>query len=366
MLAGIVLILHEEWEPTAARELLRRSRMYRTAEVDTPAQWERFRALGGITAEETDMFPRGRADACWLLESASGRPSARCGLWWNATAQVAGQPTGIVGHYHAEDAAAGAQMLEFACNRLQRQGCRLAIGPMDGSTWRRYRLVTDRVIDGQESQPPFFLEPDNPDDWPQHFLAAGFAPIARYHSALGTNLSIRFPGADAAASRFEAEGGTLRALRMGQFEEELRRMYALSGESFRNSPFFTALAWEEFQTMYSKLRDRVRPELVLLAERAGKLMGLLFAIPDLLQAARQRNIDTVIIKSLAVHPDFARAGLGTLLGDRCHQIAYESGFRRVIHALMSDGNYSDHISRHVASAFRRYALFGKDLARVAV
>ena len=36
-----------------------------------------------------------------------------------------------------------------------------AVGPLDGSTWRRYRLVTERGV-----EPPFFMEPDNPDDWP--------------------------------------------------------------------------------------------------------------------------------------------------------------------------------------------------------
>lgn len=335
--------------------------MYRIIEVDTESQWERFRALGGITAEETDVFPRGRADAFWVLESSSGRLLARCGLWWNATASHAGRPTGIIGHYHAEDAAAGTQILHFASNRLARQGCRLAIGPMDGSTWRRYRLVTDRVVGEEDSEPPYFLEPDNPDDWPGHFLAAGFTPIAHFHSALATNLSAGLPSAEAAVNCFETEGGTLRTLRMDRFEEELRSIYSLSCECFRNNPFFSALSWEEFQTLYSKLRNNVQPELVLLAERSGQLVGLLFAIPDLLQAARQRNIDTVIIKSLAVHPDFSGAGLGSLLADRCHQAALQAGFRRVIHALMSDGNYSARISRRTGTVFRRYALFGRVL-----
>src|SRR3954470_10754344 len=108
--------------PTATRRPSATSSMYRIVEVDTAAQWERFRALGRISAEETDMFPRRRANTFWVLESSSGHPLARCGLWWNATAShVDRRPIGIIGHYYAEDATVGSQMLHFASNRLERE-----------------------------------------------------------------------------------------------------------------------------------------------------------------------------------------------------------------------------------------------------
>lgn len=335
--------------------------MYRTVQVDTEQQWERFRSLGAIAAEEVDALPRRRADAFWLLESSGGCPVARCGVWWNGTAVHEGLPTGVIGHYYAEDLAAGAQMLHFACSRLKGQGCRLAVGPMDGSTWRRYRLVTERLVVARDDHPPFFLEPDNPDSWSEHFLTAGFSPVARFHSSLVTDLSLRHPLAQSAQSSFESEGGVLRSLRMDHFDDELQSIYSLSSECFRHNPFFTPLSWEEFQTLYGGLREGVRPELVLLAERAGKLIGLVFAMPDLVQLARNGSIDTVVIKSLAVSPDSAGAGLGSVLVDRCHRVAQQSGFRRVIHATMHDGNYSARISQRTASVFRRYALYGKRL-----
>src|SRR5262245_39955865 len=99
-----------------------------------------------------EQLARQRPDEL-LLAWDGAAVAARCGLWFR-------QP-GVVGHYFAASAAAGEAILAAACERLRGQGCTQAIGPMDGNTWERYRLVTER---GDE--PPFFLEPDNPDDWP--------------------------------------------------------------------------------------------------------------------------------------------------------------------------------------------------------
>ena len=79
-------------------------------------------------------------------------------------------------------------MLSRACAALEAAGCATAIGPMDGTTWRRYRFMVDR---GPE--PAFFLEPDNPDDWPQHWRSAGFSILATYTSAANEDLAVEDP-----------------------------------------------------------------------------------------------------------------------------------------------------------------------------
>jgi GNAT superfamily N-acetyltransferase len=105
----------------------------------------------------------------------------------------------------------------------------------------------------------------------------------------------------------------------------------------------------------------VRPELVLLAERCGRAIGFLFAVPDMCQGRRGEAIDTVIIKTVAVLPDRSHAGLGGLLVARGHEIARSLGYTRAIHALMHETNTSRNISRHYARTMRRYALFGRTL-----
>ena len=45
------------------------------------------------------------------------------------------------------------------------------MGPLDGSTFRSYRLVTQPSFSDAAAHPPFLMEPDNPDEWPDDFEA---------------------------------------------------------------------------------------------------------------------------------------------------------------------------------------------------
>jgi predicted N-acetyltransferase YhbS len=149
----------------------------------------------------------------------------------------------------------------------------------------------------------------------------------------------------------------VRPLRLAELSEELSRIHALSIESFRDSFLFTPISREDFLAQYVGLEKYVRPELVLVAEQHERMIGYVFAVPDLLQTPT----DTIIIKTLAVHPDFHTAGVGRLLAGLCHQAAYALGYRRAIHALMLDTSAARALSQRIAEPMRRYALFGRSL-----
>lgn len=292
-----------------------------------------------LTAEQLQRQPPD--ELLIALEGETVR--ARCGLWF--------QP-GFVGHYYADALAAGRALLDAACARLAAAGCPRALGPVDGSTWQRYRLVTWRG-----AEPPFFLEPDNPDDWPGHFVAAGFTPLAEYHSALAEGLDVRDPRAAAAAHALEWQGIRVRAFNADDFEGELCRIHEVALTAFANNLLYTPLPRADFLAQYVPLRPYLRPELFLLAERDRQLVGFLFGLPDVLR----QPLDTALIKTLAVHPDYQGSGLGGYLMDRFHQTAHEHGYRRVIHALMHAGRAIGRISDRSARIIRRYTLYARPL-----
>jgi hypothetical protein len=224
---------------------------------------------------------------------------------------------------------------------------------MDGNTWRRHRLLTERG-----AEPAFFMEPDNPDEWPQWFAAAGFAPLATYFSAINNDLSRQDPRIPRAIERLESQGVQLRMLRLEDFAGELRRIYAVACVSFQGNFLYTPIGEAEFLAQYEPVRAHVRPELVLLAEHAGQPVGFVFGIPDLVQASRA-PVDTAVLKTVAVLPGRAYAGLGNVLVARFQQAARAVGLRRVIHALMHESNNSLNLSGHYAQPFRRYALYAR-------
>jgi hypothetical protein len=295
-------------------------------------------------------------DQSWLM-SDGGAVTARYSLWWQRVPDLPGERLGLIGHYAAADERAGAAALARACQQLAGRGCTLAVGPMDGSTWHRYRLLTERG-----AEPPFFLEPDNPDGWPEHFTSSGFDVLAGYFSSLNPDLSRRDPRVPAAQARLAGAGVAIRALDLDHFDAELQRIFAVAQVSFRPNFLYTPLTAESFLDLYRPLRMYVHPELVLIAEQEGRPVGFLFATPDWLQAQRGQQIDSVVVKTVAVLPERAFAGLGAILGDICHQRALELGYRRAIHALMHENNVSLNISRRTGTVIRRYALYSRRLA----
>ena len=95
------------------------------------------------------------------------RARACCSLWWKKVPPFAAHKVGVIGHYASTDDAPAWALLDAALDSLRRHDCTVAIGPMDGNTWRHYRFATELG-----AEPPFFLEPANPPAWPLQFERA--------------------------------------------------------------------------------------------------------------------------------------------------------------------------------------------------
>ncbi len=253
------------------------------------------------------------------------------------------------------DDTSAAALLTEAQTRLRAAGCTIAVGPMNGNTWRSYRFVTDAG-----DLPPFFLEPANPPEWPRQFLEAGFSSLASYFSAVNNDLSQRDERIPEVAARMTDAGVVIRSAD-SDLRRELPPIYRVSRISFQQNFLYTELPESAFAAMYEPVLPHARPQLVLLAEQRGQCVGYLFAIPDFAQAARGASLDTFIIKTVAILPHPELRGLGSLLVSRAQEVGQSLGFHRCIHALMFENNISLNISRHYASVMRKYTLYSKEL-----
>jgi len=331
-------------------------RIVHSANASEVASWVSAATLPRFDPSD---FAAQQADIHLCALSANGDVQARCSLWWNHVPAHQQHRVGVIGHYAAASDDAAADVLGAAQEHLRGAGCSIAIGPMNGNTWRSYRFVVERG-----KQPGFFLEPANPPEWPLQFDKAGFSSLASYFSALNSHLSRPDPRADAIAAieKRIADAGVVIRSANADLRSELEKIYSVSQISFRQNFLYTEIPEAEFIAMYEPLLPMARPELVLIAERAGQCVGYLFAIPDLAQKARGLDADTFIIKTVSILPQPEVRGLGTLLVARAQKLGHEMGFRACIHALMFEDNVSLNISRHYASVMRKYTLYSKDLA----
>ena len=318
------------------------------------ADLELFCSINGLSDLSPAMVRQQAPDALLMLRN-QGRLLARAALWWRQVPELPDERVGLIGHYAEKDSVSAATILSDACRALTLQGCSVAVGPMDGSTWRRYRFLTARG-----DAPRFFLEPDNPDDWPLHFEAAGFHPLAQFYSSINED-NARCKDRSALMQRLERKGYSLRPLASHDLDAELGRLWQVSREAFRDNFLYVPITEAEFLDLYTPLLAQIRPELVLIMEWHGAPVAFCLALPDLLQARRGEPVDTVVVKSIAVQQAHHGKGLAAVMLARINQSARALGMHRTIHALMHEDNASRLLDRPLMRDFRRYTLYAKPL-----
>lgn len=280
---------------------------------------------------------------------------ARVALWWRNTPAMDGVKVGAIGEFSADDSNTSAIVLEGAMNHLREQGCRLAVGPLNGNTWQPHRFVVE-----SNGRGAYLLEPRNFVEYPAWWESAGFSVLSRYSSSV-----IALNGSEAISaavrSRLVQAGVVVRSIDLSRYDDELRVIYAISLKSFITNFLYTPLEESAFLGAYQKVRDQVDPSLVKIAECCGRPCGFVFGIPDL-EALSRGEKPALIVKTLAVDPAARCPGLGNLLVDELHRSGRGKGYTEAIHALQHEANHSLKITgRHHGEVFRRYALYSKDL-----
>lgn len=299
-------------------------------------------------------------DATLLLARRGDRPVARLSYRIARGLRGAPETIGVVGHYEAAETEAGMTLLARAVEELGEalagQDTARVVGPMDGTTWGRYRLALSTPA---ADQPPFLTEPVNPPEYPAAFEAAGFRPVEHYLSRLVPSLDSLAERTREAEKHFVAQGYVLSPIEPARFDTLLDELFELSVVAFAENPYFSPITRTEFRDTYRPVRAFLDPDLVILARDAeDQLAGFVFAFPDLLDPAGTPT--RVIVKSLAVAPKARGGGIGSLLVHEVHRRAAAKGYSAAIHALMHEDNASQRLSKEDGKTFRRYALFGRE------
>lgn len=308
----------------------------------------------GASVKSLELVPVEEApDARIVVRDTDGNETAHVALWWKDAPPLEDHKVGALGGFFATDESAAKQVLDAATERLRIEECTIAIGPMNGNTWRRYRFV-----DESDGRQPFLLEPSNPAEYPGWWRSAGFGEISRYSSSV-----MPLDGSEAVPpplkTRLLRSGLSIRPMDPELYDDELRTIHRISLLSFSSNFLYTPLEEESFLASYRKVKAHVDRDLVLIAEKDGVACGFVFGIPDLAAAMRGEK-PALIVKTLAVDPSSRSAGLGSLMVDELHRAGRAKGYTEAIHALQHQNNASLKITgRHEGRAFRRYVLFSK-------
>lgn len=287
-----------------------------------------------------------------ILLDEQRQPVAYCSLWWSAYVDSS---VGLIGHFSTASREQGVALLQRACQLLAQQGCLRAIGPVDGSIWRRYRLVIE--TDGST---PFFGEPVSTDSQLASFVESGFRGILPCCSSVAMPREFKDQRVLAVKQRLDNAGVQIRSFNMDILQQELKAIYELTLASFKDNPLFVPLVYEEFVQMYLPLVNGIDPKGILMAEQKGELVGYLFSLPEG-DPSDPASTSRLILKTLAAKAAPDLHGLGAVMADRLHEYAWCKGYQQVIHALMRENSHSHNLSKRYGKVFRRYQLYAKNL-----
>lgn len=290
-----------------------------------------------LSPDQQSIFMQG---ASYLLVEGA----LQVGVWSENTLQHEGSSSVTMGACLLDEKEAVSFLKNCIIYIREKHPHRPIIGPMNGNTWMKHRLILD-----SNNRSPFLMEPMEPLSLTEVFKEAGFEMLSRYSSSV-IDLTEDQPNFQRVEQIVAKQGIDIRQIDMNHFERDLTQIYNLSLAAFSNNFLYTPLPKQAFMHSYVSSKDRIDPEFVLLAFKGETLIGFLFCMPDL-------DPSVLIVKTLATSPDHRAAGLGTLLVARAHQRAKDKGYTEAIHALQYESNSSLRISqRFNAEKFRTYGL----------
>lgn len=263
-------------------------------------------------------------------------------------------PAASIGAYECiNDSEAAKLLLDFAQELSRSKGYSFLIGPMEGSTWNRYRFAL------HADARPFLLEPRQMDYYPEQFAQAHFGVIGHYFSSLVEDLRVDIDRLQNLEEFYRKKGIQFRSLDPQNLEEELTKLGKLSLIGFAENFLYTPISLEGFVRKYQAIETIMDADLVHIAEnQAGEIEAFIFCLKDLLDPTGK----TMIIKTLVRSKNYSTTGIGTYLNLKANQIALNKGFDKVIHALMFADNVSLRISKKSKGIWlQEYHLYAAEL-----
>ena len=245
------------------------------------------------------------------------------------------------------------KLFSHLSSEAKKTGAGYLIGPMNGSTWDSYRMSI------HHNHPNFFLEPWHHLYYNDHFLNAGFKIIGKYFSSIDTTIKYDNEQVIARENELKNEGVTFRSIDLTEYKKELEKIFEFNTIAFRTNFLYTPLDKEEFIKKYTETKKIIDPDFVVLAEDKNKeLIGYFFCIDDLLNTKEK----SLIIKTIARHPDKKWKGLGHVIGNIIYRKAAEKKYTSVIHAFMFEQGTSTVISEnYFGNIYKNYVLYGKPI-----
>ena len=282
---------------------------------------------------------------------------------WHDRPDYNGRKTSYIGNVniHEKYRKNEEQLFNKVFEELKKEGIEIIIGPLNGTTWNTYRYVTEK-----RNGKPFLLEPWNEDYSVSLFEKLDFKHLAGYISTVMEGMNS--DGRKNLNKKIEKlkKFDYYKDIKVESAENKdlmavLNKVYDLTVEAFKNNFLYSELEREIFLKMYLSYEDKIIKKFFKMLYFKDELIGYVFGIPDYTELGYKGKIDTIILKTIAVSPEYNGKGMGYILINSLVEEAAKEGYENVIYALMHESNVSKNIGLLLGNILRKYTLFIKEL-----
>ena len=196
-----------------------------------------------------------------------------------------------------DDQAVADALLQHAKRWVFDRGAKFLRGPVSPST--NYECGT--LVEGFDSD-PMVMMPYNPEYYPVLLERAGLQKSKDLFAWLSNANTIDIKKIDRVADKaVKGNGVTVRPIDMKNFAADVENVWNVYNQAWERNWGFIPMSKEEFQLQGKEMKQILKPELVLIGDVAGRVVGFALALPDINQAlkpAQGKLIPTGLIKIL--------------------------------------------------------------------
>jgi hypothetical protein len=191
-------------------------------------------------------------------------------------------------------------LIAAAADWLRSRSIRRMLGPASPSQSYDYGMLVEGF-----DKPHRFLQPYNPAYYPALIEGCG---LTKAKDLLSLTADLHDPASRAQLEQFIERSSamaarsslkvTMRPINMRRYREEAADLCRVLNESLPEHFGHSPIAEAEWRDITDSLRPFVKPDLVLFAERAGKTIGAVVAIPDLNEIIRKIRLRVGLLEPL--------------------------------------------------------------------
>jgi len=220
------------------------------------------------------------------------------------------------------DQAVADALLQQARRWVSDRGAKFLRGPVNPSTNYECGLL----VDGFDSDPMVMMT-YNPEYYPQLLEKAGLRKSKDLLAWLSNANVIDLKKIGRVADKvLQSNGVKVRPIDMKNFDADVEKVWDVYNSAWEKNWGFIPMSKEEFKLQGKEMKQILKPELVLIGEVEGRVVGFALALPDINQALKpaqgkllptgllkilyyQRLVKSVRVLALGVVQEYRSSGL---------------------------------------------------------